>query len=300
MHLERIPIENLPAARLAGELLRCGGSPVAERFCEDDGDYQRKYNVYKLTVDGKPFVLKKSDEKEAAIYRSFLQGRGFGVPEYFGSVEQGGILWLLMEHIDGPDLRKFTREMALACAETLSQIQNACWNSPVGDGRFQRYWKRINRRAECLKDYPELAEAYKLFLARQKDCPRTLCSGDFLQCNGLLRDGRAYMIDWAFGGIMPYALDIARLIAHGSEKPEPHGFPFYMDAELRSIFVRAHYERLEQKPDWEQYIRDIKLAALNEYVEFMEVLINDPETSREEIESNFYCRRARETAQSIL
>ena len=73
-----------------------------------------------------------------------------------------------------------------------------------------------------------------------------------------------------------------------------------MDAELRSAFVRAYYERLERKPDWEQYIRDIKLAALNEYVEFLEVLVNDPEISREEIEDNFYYRRARETAANIL
>ena len=300
MYLERTPIEEVPAARLAGELLRCGGSPAVERFCDNDGGYKRKYNVYKITADGKPFVLKKSDEGEIAIYRDFLQGKGFGVPEYFGSVEQEGAVWLLMEYISGPDLRKFTGEMAAACAETLAQIQNACWNSSIADGRFRRYWERVNRRAECLKDYPELAEAYRLFLERQKDCPRTLCSGDFLPCNGLMRDGRAYMIDWGFGGIMPYALDAARLIAHGSEKPEPYAFPFYMDAELRSAFVRAYYERLECRPDWEQYIRDVKLAALNEYVEFLEVLVNDPEISREEIEDNFYYRRARETAANIL
>ena len=147
---------------------------------------------------------------------------------------------------------------------------------------------------------PELAEAYRLFLARQEDCPCTLCSGDFLPCNGILRNGRVYMIDWAFGGVLPYALDVARLIAYGSEKPEPNAFPFYMDGDLLSVFVRAHYERLERKPDWEQYIRDIKLAALNEYVEFLEVLINDPETTREEIEADFYYRRAAETAKAII
>lgn len=300
MYLEPTSVEDLPAAKLAGELLRCGGSLTVERFCDSDGDYKRKYNVYKLTGDGKAYVLKKSDDREAAIYRGFLQNRGFAVPEYYGCAEHGGALWLLMEHIDGPDLRRFDPEMALASAKTLSQIQNAYWNSPIDDGRFQRYRERINRRAQCLQNYPELAEAYRLFLARQEDCPCTLCSGDFLPCNGILRNGRVYMIDWAFGGILPYALDIARLIAHGSEKPEPNAFPFYMDGDLRSAFVRAHYERLERKPDWEQYIRDIKLAALNEYVKFLEVLINDPETTREEIEADFYYRRAAETAKAII
>lgn len=296
MFLEPTPLEDLPAA----SLLKLDGAVTAEQFCDSDGDYKRKYNVYKLTAGGKSYVLKKSDHRESTVYRDFLQGRGFAVPAYWGSVEHEGAIWLLMEYIDGPDLRRFDREKALACAETLSQIQNAYWKSPIDDGRFRRYWERVNRRAACLQGSPELARAYQLFLARQEACPRTLCSGDFLQCNGILRDGRVYMIDWAFGGLLPYALDIARLIAHGPEKSEPDAFPFYMDAALRSAFVRAHYERLAHRPDWAQYVQDIKLAALNEYAEFLEVQINDPETPREELESGFYYRRAVETAKAIL
>ena len=108
------------------------------------------------------------------------------------------------------------------------------------------------------------------------------------------------MIDWGFGGIMPYALDIARLIAHGAEKQEAGGFPFYMDAELRKLFVREQYEGLRQKPDWDRYLMDIKLAAFNEYVEFLEEDLCDPEISREEIEGGYYYKRARELAELIL
>ncbi len=294
-YLEPVPLDALPAAKE----LKLDSSVTAERFCDNDGEYKRRYNVYKLTANGKACVLKKSDSQETAIYRDFFQGRGFAVPEYFGSVECDGAVWMLMEYIEGPDLRRFDREMALACAETLSQVQNVYWDSAAGGSRFQRYWERVNRRCRCLQDYPELAKGYGMFLSRQLDCPRTLCSGDFLQCNGILHNGRAYMIDWGFGGILPYTLDIARLIAHGAEEPEPGAFPFYMDAELRSHFLRAHYERLEHKPDWERYIQDVKLAALNEYVEFLEVLINDPETSREEITAGFYYRRAMETVQAL-
>ncbi|MBD5160463.1 MAG: aminoglycoside phosphotransferase family protein [Oscillibacter sp.] len=293
-------MDSLPAARLAENLLGYDGPLEIERFCDNDGNYKRKYNVYKITAGEKSFVLKKSDSREIAIYRDFLQGRGFAVPEYLGGVEHEGTLWLLMEHINGPDLRRFDREMALASAETLAQIQNVYWDSQIDASRFQRYRERINRRARRLENYPEIAKAYQLFLARQESCPRTLCSGDFLQCNGIFHGGRAYMIDWSFGGIMPYALDIARLIAHGAEKPEPCAFPFYMDADLRSAFVRAHHERLEHKPDWDRYIQDIKLAALNEYAEFLEALINDPEITVEEIKENFYYRRAAETANAIL
>jgi aminoglycoside/choline kinase family phosphotransferase len=78
------------------------------------------------------------------------------------------------------------------------------------DDRFDKYWERIQRRALSIQDNPKLAQAYALFLQRQKDCPRTLCNGDFMQWNALWSDGNVLMIDWGFGGIMPYSLDIAR------------------------------------------------------------------------------------------
>lgn len=299
IYFEETSIEDLPAAKLAGELLDCG-SPEVERFCDNDGDYQRKYNVYRLTADGKRCVLKKSDKKEAALYRDFLQDKCFAVPEYYGTIEDGGKIWLLIEYIDGPDMRRFDREMACACAETLAQIQNAYWDCKIDDGRFQRYWERVNRRARCLDKEPELAAVYALFLERQKSCPRTLSNGDFLQCNAIFREGRAYMVDWAFGGIMPYALDAARLIAHGLEKPEPFAFPFYMDDDLRRAFLHAHYERLDHKPDWQQYLTDIKLAALNEYVEFFEVDLNAPDVTPEEARESADYRHALETARVVL
>lgn len=68
---------------------------------------------------------------------------------------------------------------------------------------------------------------------------------------------------------------------------------------MRKVFVQAQYERLRQKPDWDRYIMDIKLASLNEYVEFLEEDLNDPEVSREEIEGGIYYRRARKLAEII-
>ena len=47
MYLEPVPPEALPAA----SLLKLPGPATAERFCDNDGGYQRKYNVYKLTAN---------------------------------------------------------------------------------------------------------------------------------------------------------------------------------------------------------------------------------------------------------
>ena len=299
VYLEKTEVGNLPIAWLEEVLSESGGLAGAERFCDSTGEYQRKYNVYKISTEKKAYVLKCSDKAETVLYRDFLQGKGFAVPQYYGDTEFDGHVWLLMEYIDGLDLCQFDQKMAVASADTLAQIQNFYWGCEMEDGRFQRYLERIHRRAGCLGKEPELAAAYDRFLERQKDCPRTLSNGDFLQFNGILHGGRVYMIDWGFGGIMPYALDIARLIVHGSEKQESGGFPFYMDDGLRKIFVQAQYERLRQKPDWERYLMDIKLAALNEYVEFLEEDLNDPEVSREEIESGIYYKRARKLAEII-
>ena len=134
-----------------------------------------------------------------------------------------------------------------------------------------------------------VGDAYRLFLERQKSCPLTLSNGDFLQFNTINHDGRVYVIDWGFGGIMPYSLDIARFIAHGTEGRVP--FPFYMTEVQKDLFVQQVYERLKCKPEYGQYLFDIKLAVLNEYVEFLEA---------GEDEDGWYLTHAKTLAQEIL
>lgn len=282
---------------LAGDVL--GRKPLAvQRFCDSDGEYQRKYNVYLVSAGGREYVLKKSSPREAELYEKYLPG--LPAPACLGRARHNGAHWLLLEYVPGPDLRHFNREMALAAAESLAQVQNAFWGTDQDPERFLRYQSRIEKRAQCLAGEPELAAAYRVFLDRQRECPRTLCHGDFLQLNGVFCQGRALLIDWAFGGVMPYSLDIARLIAHGNPSGEPGGFPFYMDRPLRELFVGRVYEKLEHKPDWEQYCLDIRLAVLNEYVEFLEGDLLDPDLDRRELEAGYYYRRARRTAESIL
>ncbi len=276
----------------------------AAQFFDDGEGELRRYDVYKIRVDGQTYVLKKSDEAEAGIYRDFLAGQGFRTPKYFGSGKYDGKIWLLMEYIEGTDLREFTKEMAYGCADSITAVMNAYWQrdeqefeSKKLDRRFEKYWKRINKRAQCLEGEPLLRQAYSVFLQRQLTCPRTLCNGDFLQYNAILRDGEIYIIDWAFAGIMPYSLDIARLIAHGTE--DRRTFPFYMVDQYREIYVRQVYEKLREKPDQEQYGRDIKLSLLNEYIEFIEWELNHPDEERDGVFSYYY-GQARKAAEEII
>lgn len=300
VYLELVEEDKLPI-RLIGSELCFPGLAAVERFCDRDGEYQRKYNVYRLTgEDGRQYVLKKSDFQEIAVQERFLQDSGFPVPPYYGHVQAEDGLWMLTGYIEGRDLRCFSRELATASAESLCEIQNAYWDCGEIDGRFQRYWERVNRRAQCLEREPELKAAYHIFLARQREMPLTLSSGDFLPLNGIFSEGRVYILDWGFGGALPYALDIARLIAHGVQRPGPGTFPFRMEEEHGRAFVRLMYEGLTHKPPWERYVQDIRLAALNEYIEFLEEDLTGPDTDRRELEESFYYRRARQAAKEVL
>lgn len=266
---------------------------LAEQFCDDGEGETNHYNVYKITAEGKCYVLKKSDDTEIGVYKRFLKGQGLPAPDYFGSARWGGSPWILIEYVPGTDLRDYTPDMAIACAESISRIMNRYWQGDEAefaqgrrDGRFDRYWKRINKRAECLKEEPVLKAAYDCFLERQLTCPRTLSNGDFLQFNAIFRDGKVTLVDWAFGGIMPYSLDIARMIAHGTE--DRRTFPFYMTRAHKEQFVHRTYELLERRPEYDRYLADIRLAVVNEYVEFIESSLLDKSQARDEVFDYYY------------
>lgn len=162
-------------------------------------------------------------------------------------------------------------------ADSITSIMNAYWQKDERefqekkhDDRFERYWARIQKRAQCLAGEPELAQAYDVFL----------------QFNAISHEGSVYVIDWAFAGIMPYSLDIARMIAHGTE--ERTTFPFYMTDAQRKLYVEKVYKKLKEKPDWERYLEDIRLSLLNEYVEFIEYELHHPEEERDKVFAYYY------------
>ncbi len=310
LYTEKVISGKLPFGQLVNQIL-CPDNPepaqenfLVEQFCDDSEGEINRYNVYKITTGGSSYVLKKSDEAEIAIYEHFLEGQGLPAPAYFGSAKWGGKQWILIEYVEGMDLREYTWDMAVACAQSISRIANRYWQeneeefvTKKQDDRFARYWARIQKRAQCLQEEPGLKAAYDCFLQRQLTCPRTLSNGDFLQFNAIYQDKKVTLIDWAFGGIMPYSLDIARMIAHGTL--DRHTFPFYMTREQKELFVNSTYQLLEHKPAYERYLADIRLAVLNEYVEFIESDLLDSSQARDQI-FDYYYFHAKLLAEEIL
>ncbi|WBW97696.1 phosphotransferase [Oceanirhabdus sp. W0125-5] len=273
-----------------------------ERFHDNGEGVDRTYNVYKIISNTQTYILKKSDDNEISVYEQFLTDKNLPVPKLEGWACINNTKWILIEYIDGSDLRRFNKNMAYGCSDSLSRIFNMYWQKNCFkenklDNRFERYWTRINKRAECLKKEFNLASAYEIFLDRQLICPRTLCNGDFLQCNAIENDKGIILIDWAFAGIMPYSLDVARLIVHGSERFLP--FPFYMTNEYRKIFLKGLYDKLVYKPDYNQFIWDVLLSCLNECIEFIEYELNNESIERDE-GFTYYYKNAEILANIIL
>ena len=116
-----------------------------------------------------------------------------------------------------------------------------------------------------------------------------MSNGDFLQWNVIYDGENVVMIDWGFGGMMPYSLDIARFLAHATETRST--FPFYMNDAQKELFLDRMYEALKTKISREQFNLDVKLATLNEYIEFVEA---------EEDEDGWYLEHAQALAEEFL
>lgn len=295
LYTEEIASSKIPFKEIVSDILNINTfkSFKVSQFCDDGEGELNRYKVYKVEFDGKVFVLKNTVKEEVFVYEKLLNGKNLPVPEFLGKTENDGKTWILIEYLQGTDLRDFTDEMAYAAAESITAVMQTSWqNSPDEfeskkvDNRFEEYWARINKRSLCLKNEPIISKAYDLFIERQKTCPRTISNGDFLQFNGIFQGGKVYIIDWAFAGIMPYSLDIARLIAHATEDRET--FPFYMNYAQKKIYVEKVYKRLPTKPDIKRYELDIKLALLNEYVEFLEYYLNNPEEEKPNFFKYYY------------
>lgn len=273
-----------------------------KQFHDNGEGVDRVYDVYKVILDTETYILKKSDDYEIYVYENFLQNNNLPVPKFYGWTCIDGEKWILIEFIGGKDLRDFNKEMVYGCANSLIKIYNTYWQENDFednklDNRFERYWIRINKRAKCLREEPKISSAYRIFLDRQLECPRTLCNGDFLQCNAIDSKSGIILIDWAFGGIMPYSLDIARLISHGSESYFP--FPFYMTDEYRKIFLKKVYDKSLIKFDYKQFIYDVILSCLNECIEFIERELTDKSLEHDDV-FDYYYNNAKTLADIIL
>lgn len=276
--------------------LRVNNAAIAPFVREEDGE---EYSVWKITADSCIYVLKKAKEYETEVYSGFFNYAISGVPRLMGACSEDGEEYILIEYIDGNDMRKCDRTSLIKVLDTLIGIQQKYWEqrekAAVGYNFEKSLESRINR-GKYLGD-AELERAYAEFLLEYQALPRTLCHDDLLPFNVIINEKGAFIIDWEYAGILPYPASFVRLIAHGEE--DENAF-FHMKDEDRLFAIDYYYENLIRAKgiSYADYRRSIDLFLLYEYCEW--IMLGNKYTDADMERYEKYLKRAKAHLKEIF
>lgn len=241
---------------------------VTQLTHEEDGE---PYQVWQIDNGDARYILKEAKEKEAEIYQSILADLpGDSVPRIYQTIGEENKVCLLMEYIQGEDLRSCNRRKLNLALNALIALQRKTWEDQTLAGvgyNYERSCKNLENRARYLNN-PLLETVFQQFLQVYASVPRTLCHDDLLPFNVIASDNRAVLIDWECGGLLPYPASFARLIAHGEEKENAF---FYMTREDKNFAVDYYYENLlkEKGITYAQWRENLAYFLFSEYCEWV-------------------------------
>ncbi len=255
---------------------------------EDGSDYA----VWKVTCAQKNYILKRTNLQEADVYKTFFQQKELGVPKIYSTLKTENDIYLLMEYMEGNDLRKCNRDAIIKVLDALIQIQDLYWeNSDLAQACYhaEKGFASCQKRGTYLKD-SQIQSAYQQFLLLYSSVPKTLCHADLLPFNVIANEDKAAIIDWEYAGILPYPISLARLIAHGEE--DENAF-FYMTEADRQFAISYYYENLIKKKgiSYANYRATLDYFLLHEYCEWIMVGEKYQDTDSERYRS--YCLKAK-------
>lgn len=262
---------------------------------EEDGS---EYAAWHIITAERKCVLKRAKEFELEAYRCFFNEKKAYAPEFFGAVQYDCCDYLLMEYCTGETLRRCEREKLIKALDALIAMQDEYWERRELSGAavtVENSLDGIVRRGTYLGS--ELLErVYADFVEVYKSTPRTLCHDDLLPFN-LLVGERAVLIDWEFGGILPYPVSLARLIAHCREDESAF---FYMTEADRAFAIEYFYENLIKKRGipFEKYRRALDYFLFYEYCEW--IMLGNRYDMREDERYAYSLKKANELAKELL
>jgi thiamine kinase-like enzyme len=215
-----------------------------------------------------------------------------------GSCAFGGAEYFLMEYCLGEDLRRCEREKLRKALDALIEMQGEFWQrEELYDSALTlvQSLAGIENRGRYLGS-KRLEEAYAAFVRIYQATPRTLCHDDLLPFNLLIGE-RAVLIDWEYGGILPYPSSFARLIAHGRQE---EGVFFYMTQDDRNSAIQYYYDGLVRKHGipFAEYRRTLDYFLFYEYCEW--VMLGNRYDNRSDERYGYYRRLAEELAGILL
>ena len=232
---------------------------------EDDGLYQ----VWRIDDGGNTYILKEAKGNEKEIYDLLISGLKIGAPTLYQSVTHNGKEYLLLEYVDGEDLCKCNRQSLTMVLDVLIEMQKRTWTDAFDSSGY--YYEESLKQREGRKDHLNdsvLEMAYAHFLKVYKKTPRALCHDDLLPFNVICSDKGATLIDWEYGGILPYPTPLARLIAHAEQKDDAL---FFMTDSDKEFAIEYYYEKLvrDKGITHSEWLNTLDAFLLYEYCEWV-------------------------------
>lgn len=249
-------------------------SAAAVRHEEDDACYE----VWTATAEEGTYILKKAKGCEFSAYTGLLKDAQCGVPRLLKAMRIDGEDYLLLEYVQGSDLRKCDRKSLTLVLDALIALQEQFWGKTEFDGvavSFDQSLQHRRQRGKYLNDR-ELEKAYDGFLKLYPSLPRTLCHDDLLPFNVIVTQHDAKLIDWETAGILPYPVTLARLIAHAEEAADAF---FYMTEADKKFAVDYYFDRLVKGKgiSYGDYRRALDACLLYEYCEWIMLGVKYPD-----------------------
>lgn len=279
-----------------GLSLASGAVTVTQLKHEED---DALYRVWRVDTESDRYILKEAKAYEPEIYQHLLAHTEKHAPAVYQTAEADGKTFLLMEYIQGENLCKCSRRKLALALDALIALQKETWESAdcanVGYS-FNESLPERNERGKYLND-PVLEQVYARFLAIYASVPRTLCHDDLLPFNILVSETTAVLIDWEYGGMLPYPTSFARLIAHGGEREDSL---FCITPEDKAFAIEYYYENLlkENGISYTQWHNTLEYFLFYEYCEW--VFLGNKYKNYDNIYYTEYFRLAKEQAQKIL
>lgn len=238
-----------------------GPTYTVKRFYSEA--FKRDYEVYLLESDKRSLVLKHtSDFDEIKAYNLLKSINDSNTSEVYFADKVGDLYWLAMANYE-PVKRAYNKTDIIELVSRLATIHGTCKSLNM---EHINQWKRPERKdLDLLQDdriKVEDIEVIDQAFGILSKCTKTFNHGDMIPLNMIVTDDKITIIDWEYGHVAPYILDIGRLLGdYNVDRP-------WVDISWESEILSAYHEVLKQEGimiAYDQMILDYQCARLKNY-----------------------------------
>lgn len=230
--------------------------------------YNRDYDVYMCQSNEKTIVIKKINDMDEVLSYRLLKGlNDKNTPQIYLIEEVDEDHWMFMEYLE-PVERDIIKSDIQELAVRLADIHGSVVLKEPPTSHL-RTWRFLNTRREDLEILvdSEITDGHiDTILKSQailRKCFRTFIHGDMIPLNMIVGENGVRIIDWEYGHIGPYILDLGRLLADFNvDRP-------WIDPNWEEDILRSYFQEISKYDPcltYEQMYLDYHCARLENYL----------------------------------